>query len=757
MWNDSEGVMVEAIGTPADLDLFLGRMRQEPPPLARIDSIEWASTSRPTVTSDFEIAPSRGGEVHTGVVPDAASCAACIAEAFDPADRRYRYPFVNCTHCGPRLSIVEAVPYDRASTSMRAFALCDDCRAEYDNPADRRFHAQPTACSVCGPQTWIERFGDAAECVAFDEQDAIAAAAARIQDGAIVAIKGLGGFHLACDAENEAAVAALRARKRRFDKPFALMARDLNIVRLYCRVDDDEAALLLSAAAPIVILERCDRAVALSVAPAQSTLGFMLPYTPLHHLLLAEFDRPLVMTSGNLSEEPQCTGNDEARRQLRKIADFGLFHDRGIVNRLDDSVVRVMAGAPRLLRRARGYAPAPMTLPRGFEQVGPLLAMGGELKSSFCLADGGQAIVSQHLGDLEDAATFDDYRKALDLYVDLFDHAPDAIAADFHPDYLSSKLGRELAAADDIGYVEVQHHHAHIASCLAENGIALDAPPVLGIALDGLGFGTDSALWGGEFLLADYAGFTRLGCFAPVAMPGGAQAVRQPWRNAYAHLDAAIGWDVCKRDYAGIDIVRALEAKPIGTIDAMIRNRINSPLASSCGRLFDAVAAAVGICRDHVTYEGQAAIELEAIVDIGALERNEGYPVAMRIDEDRGGLAVMDFGPLWRAILDDLAEATPAGVVAARFHRGLASAIAEMALMLVPRNVTTIALSGGSFQNRLLLEQVFRRLEEDGRIVLMQRHFPANDGGLALGQAAVAAAHQTAHRTLQTEELLPCA
>ncbi|MGH7000933.1 MAG: carbamoyltransferase HypF, partial [Stellaceae bacterium] len=720
VWNDAEGVVIRAWGRPIDLDRFLRRLEDQPPPLARIDTVEWALSGDSPADSGFHIASSRSGEVHTAVGADATTCPACLGETFDPCHRRYRYPFTNCTHCGPRLSIVRAVPYDRCNTSMTEFALCPACRVEYEDPEDRRFHAQPTACPSCGPHAWLERFDDGrTEPQRLTGCDATEAASNLLLGGSIIAIKGLGGFHLACDACNEDAVARLRQRKRRYSKPFALMARDLDVIRRYCAVNSREGALLKSAAAPIVILPATGPDhVANAVAPGYATLGFMLPNTPLHHLLLRDIDRPFVMTSGNLSQEPQCTDNAEARRRLSAIADYGLFHNRDIVNRLDDSVVRVMLGKPHMVRRARGYAPAPIRLPTGFERAGPLLAMGGELKSSFCLLKDGQAILSQHIGDLEDAATFADYQKALTLYLALYDHVPEALAVDMHPDYLSSKLGRERAAADGCRIEVIQHHHAHIASCLAENAIPLDVRPVLGIALDGLGLGPDGTLWGGEFLLADYKRFERVGCFEAVAMPGGAQAMHQPWRNTFAHLEAAIGWERCKREHAGLELVRYLDSKPLGTLAAMMGKGINSPRSSSCGRLFDAVAAAIGICRDGVSYEGQAAIELESTADARAMAQadDDGYPIALETQAPAfGGVTTMDFSTLWLAILEDLEGETPAGVMAARFHRGLARAIVAMVRHIFAHESRslehTVALSGGSFQNRLLLEDVSRELQ----------------------------------------------
>jgi hydrogenase maturation protein HypF len=766
VWNDSEGVMMRAWGAPSDLERFLIRLKAEPPPLAQIEAIEWSRFDEPPSSAGFQIIASRTGTVHTGVVPDSAVCKECLAEIHDPAGRRYRYPFTNCTHCGPRLSIIRAVPYDRANTSMAGFRLCPDCRAEYENPEDRRFHAQPAACPRCGPHVWLEQFGESSPIPAgLAGGDPIAAAQKLLIEGAIAAIKGLGGFHLACDACNEEAVARLRQRKRRYAKPFALMARSTDVIRRYCTLDEASEALIASAAAPIVILQAAGPGrVASAVAPGQPALGFMLPYTPLHHLLLAEIDRPLVMTSGNQSGEPLCTGNEEARQKLGPIADFGLFHDRAIINRLDDSVARVMLGQPRLIRRARGYAPAPLRLPRGFEASPPLLALGGELKSTFCMVHDGQAVLSQHLGDLEEAATFAGYRKALSLYQSLFDHQPELLAVDMHPEYLSAKLGQQWADETGCRIETVQHHHAHIASCLAENSIPLDSRPVLGIALDGLGYGTDGTLWGGEFLLACYRSFERLARFPAVAMPGGAQAVRQPWRNAYAHLDAAIGFDRCRRDYASLEIVRFLEAKPLSTLRAMAGKGINSPLSSSCGRLFDAVAAVIGICREAVTYEGQAAVELEALASEAAIAQTGGYPIAIRMDSDRwqpGDMPTFELAGMWQAIFDDLARAAPVAVIAARFHRGLAQAVVAMAVRLLNHEAAgverTVALSGGSFQNRLLAEEISRGLQDRGVTVLMHSQVPANDGGLSLGQAAIAAARSIEPRRGLRAKVKSCA
>ena len=737
--NDSDGVLIRAWGTPAALAVFVRRLRAEAPPLARIDALERRALGGSAPAAPFRILASVTGRAHTGVAPDAASCAACVAETFDPSQRRYRYPFTNCTHCGPRLSIVRAIPYDRRHTSMAGFALCADCGAEYADPAERRFHAQPIACPACGPRVWLETNAGAAFAATI-ASDAIDGARRLLQDGHIVAVKGLGGFHLACDAGNARAVARLRSRKMRYHKAFALMARDVAMVERYCSVSAQERALLQSPMAPIVLCAaRPDAPAGLApaIAPGLATLGFMLPYTPLHHLLLDSLERPLVLSSGNLCDEPQCTDNDEARQRLSGIADYLLLHDRDIVNRVDDSVVRVIDGAPRLLRRARGYAPAPLPLPPGFERAPPVLAMGSALKNAFCLLADGQAILAPHQGDLEDGATQLAYRRQLDLLRGLFQHAPETIAIDLHPDYVSSRLGAEWAARDGLALEAVQHHHAHVASCMADNGLALDAAPLLGIALDGLGMGAEGELWGGEFLQADYRAFRRVARFKPVALIGATQALREPWRNTYAHLAAALGWGAVREQYATLELTRFLAAKPLATFDAMLAHGINCPAASSCGRLFDAVAAALGMCRDCASYEGQAAIELEALAAGAALDdRHDPYPFALA--GAGAALREIDAAPMWRALLRDLAAGMPPARIAWRFHAGLAQAVAAMAEEC--GRPGTVALSGGVFQNRLFGELAAHALRARGFTVLGQRQVPANDGGLALGQAVIAAA-----------------
>ncbi len=723
--NDGEGVSVQVCGPYRAIEAFVDELARSPPPLARIDRID-CTPAACLADTDFRIVASQACGAHTAVVPDAATCEECRREVGDPGARRHHYPFTNCTHCGPRLSIIEAIPYDRANTTMRAFGLCAACRAEYEDPSDRRFHAQPIACPECGPRVWLSCGGEPIE-----------KTRRLLLTGQIVAIKGLGGFQLACDATDESAVGRLRDAKHRRGKPLALMARDVGALRRYCVVTPEDEAALRSPAAPIVLLERLPSAgLAESVAPGLRTFGCMLPNTPLHHLLLADIDRPIVLTSGNRASEPQCIDNADAYTRLSGIADHLLLHDRDITCRVDDSVVRRMGGAIRVIRRARGYAPAPLTLPPGFEGAS-VLAMGGEQKNCFCLLREGQVILSHHIGDLDNARTLADYTGAINRYLALFEHEPRVIAIDPHPEYLSSKLGIEREGI----LVEVQHHHAHVASCMAENGVTPDLP-VLGVALDGLGYGAGGTLWGGEFLLADYRRFRRLAWFKPVAMPGGARAIAEPWRNTYAQLAAAMGRDRFASRYGGTRLLRFLANKPLAVLDGMIARGVNAPLASSCGRLFDAVAAAAGVCREHALYEGQAAAEFEALA---ASETDSPYRFDLAAE---AGFLVVEPRPMWRALLDDIVEETPVPILSARFHAGLASAIETVVVALREHGpaaaTNVVALTGGVFQNRLLLEQVSERLAAHGLTVLTHRLVPANDGGLALGQAVVAAARTLA-------------
>jgi hydrogenase maturation protein HypF len=677
VFNDGAGVVIEAEADPVTLDAFADALRTRAPRLASVQALT-VDRLAPLGESGFEIAASAQVAGAALVPPDVATCDDCLAELFDPADRRYRYPFVNCTQCGPRFTIVRAVPYDRPNTTMAGFAMCADCRREYENPADRRFHAEPIACPACGPR------------LSMPLEDAVAL----LRDGAVVAVKGLGGYHLACDATDEGAVARLRARKERDDKPFALMTAEPDSL---AEIGAAERALLESPEQPIVLARRrAGAAVSEPVAPGNPWLGIMLPYTPLHHLLCQDFGRPLVMTSGNRSDEPIAFDDGEAAERLGGIADAFLTHDRPIHRRCEDSVVR--AGFP--VRRSRGHAPRALPLPVPARR--PLVATGAELKSTFCVARGRDAFLSPHLGDLSSAGAYGAFRADLALYLEMLRVRPATVAHDMHPDYLSTRWALE----QDAEPVAVQHHHAHAAACLAEHG---EEGPALALVFDGTGYGPDGTIWGGELLRCDLAGFERIAHLEPVPLPGGEAAVREPWRVAAAYLERA-GRPVPFERWA---LVRQSLA-------------VNAPLSSGMGRLFDAVAALLSL-REEVTYEGQAAIELEHLAGDAAAE---AYPCAVT----DGVIAGAD---LIRAAHDDLAAGRPRAEIAAAFHEGVAAA--AVAACIAAAEPRTVALSGGTFQNLRLLGSVTRGLEAEGFRVLSHRRIPPNDGGISYGQAAIAA------------------
>jgi hydrogenase maturation protein HypF len=722
--NDVDGVFAEVEGSAEAVAKFLVQLEQEAPPLARIERI---STRILGLTGDgsFVIAPSQlGGQRRTLVSADSATCADCLRELADPADRRYRYPFINCTNCGPRFTIVRDVPYDRPLTTMSAFAMCERCAAEYHDPADRRFHAQPVCCPDCGPRLALVAAG-----TDLPSGDPITAAAELLLAGKILAVKGLGGYHLMIDAGNEAVAAALRARKHREDKPFAVMVPDLATARALCAVDGAAARLLTSARRPIVLLPRqpgADRLVAAAVAPGNRQLGLMLPYTPLHHLLLETVARPVVATSGNVSDEPIAFTDAGARTQLAGIADAFLVHDRAIHIRTDDSVVRTVGGRESVLRRSRGYVPEPLTLSAPLSR--PVLACGAELKNTFCLAKADRAFVSHHIGDLENAETLRSFTEGIEHFGRLFDIEPELVAHDLHPDYLSTKYAADLDGVELLG---VQHHHAHIASCLADNG---EEGPVIGVAFDGTGFGSDGTIWGGEFLIADLAGFERAGHLDQVPMPGGAAAIRQPWRMAATYLAASY-----PAGLPGGLAVRERNERQWAPVLTMAERGINSPVTSSAGRLFDAVAALLGV-RDAVNYEGQAAIELEQLADPG---EQGSYLAGVAPGSASSGLPplVVSGADLVRAAAEDLVAGVAAQVIAGRFHNGVAQAIATVCTRLREQTgLGVVALSGGVFQNLLLTSRVVTSLTAAGFRVLQHSRVPCNDGGISLGQAAVAGA-----------------
>jgi hydrogenase maturation protein HypF len=735
--NDMAGALIEVEGGPEVVAEFLRRLQSEAPPLSVIERL--VTLSLPALGgTGFDISPSDpAGERRALVAADTATCADCLRELFDPADRRYRYPFINCTNCGPRFTILRDIPYDRPNTTMAGFAMCADCEREYKRPDDRRYHAQPICCPACGPQLSLI---DGAGAGLGTGDGAIEAAVALLRQDGVVAVKGLGGFHLAVRASSEIATAALRSRKHREDKPFAVMVGDTDVARQLCEVDDVGQQLLESPRRPIVLLARraTDRtgppgatsapAVASSVAPGNRHLGLVLPYTPLHHLLARALAEPFVLTSGNISDEPIAFLDSDARARLRGIADAYLTHDRPIHIRTDDSVTRSLRGHATLLRRSRGYVPQPLLLPRDVGR--PVLACGAELKNTFCLAQGRRAFVSHHIGDLENYETLKSFTQGIEHFCRLFDVRPEVVAHDLHPEYLSTKYAMDLGASG-LDLVGVQHHHAHIASCLVDNA---ETGPAIGVAFDGLGLGTDGSLWGGEILVASLSGFERLGHLAPVRMPGGTAAIKEPWRMAAAYLDLAYDGD----PPGDLPVARRHEDR-WRLVVSMARSGTASPLTSSAGRLFDAVSALV--CgRDAINYEGQAAIELEQLADPGergayAVPISASAPFQLQTNE------------LVRAVVEDMAAGTGGDVVAARFHNGLAAAVVAACRRAreMTGGISTVALGGGVFQNLLLIERAAAGLEKDGFQALVPRDVPTNDGGISLGQAAVAGARRTGH------------
>ncbi len=714
--NDGDGVFIEVEGDLDALEQFGRSLVTGAPPLARVDAVHVDRGLPIGQAPGFAIVASRDGAGGQALVTsDAATCADCLRDIMDPGDRRYGYAFTNCTNCGPRYTIVRDIPYDRSRTTMAGFRMCIRCQAEYDDPSDRRFHAQPVCCPECGPQLrLIGRDGVEAT------SDPLRGAALLLREGAVVAVKGLGGYHLAADAASEQAVAGLRGRKHREERPFAVMVADIDAARELCRVSEDEERLLRSPSAPIVLLRRASRGqVSDAVAPGRDELGLMLPYTPLHHLLMPAFGGPLVLTSGNLSDEPIAFDDAEARSRLAAIADAFLTHDRPIQTRVDDSVVRVVGERVMPIRRSRGYAPDPLTLPLRLRRS--VLGCGPELKNTFCLGRDSRGFLSHHIGDLENFETFMSYTEGIEHLTRLFGITPEVIAHDLHPEYLSTKYALERDGADLVG---VQHHHAHIASCLFDNG---SIGPVIGVAFDGLGMGIDGSLWGGEFLVCDLVDFERVGHLAPVVMPGGPAAVRQPWRMAAAYLDRAYDGTIPEP----LDV--ATRHEQWGDVLTVARVGLNSPLTSSAGRLFDAVAAVLGV-RDEISYEGQAAIELEqvaAATEPGWYDVPIGPTLPLLVD-----------GPaLLREIVGDRSAGTPVDVVAARFHNSMARLVVKVCQKVrSERELNVVALSGGVFQNVRLLGQCVVGLEQAGFEVLTHRRVPTNDGGVSLGQVAVAGA-----------------
>lgn len=718
--NTSSGVDIVVCGMPGSIDEFDQQLRNNFPPLARIDTL----TSEPINDCTYDTFTIFSSQPQPGdfmpISADMSICADCMSELFSPEDHRFRYPFINCTNCGPRFTIIRDIPYDRPKTTMNSFPMCPSCAQEYGNPLDRRFHAQPIACPVCGPHVWLEgKDGAMAE-----KDAAINTARAWLKEGKILAIKGLGGFHLACDAHNDHAVTELRDRKRKSGKPFALMVFNLEIARRYSKINPQEEQLLISRQKPIVLLKRSEiKKLADDVAPLQDSLGFMLPYTPLHLLLLepeADFPEVLVMTSGNHSEEPIAYDNEEARLRLTPLVDAFLMHNRPIHMRTDDSVTRIIAEKPYPLRRARGYAPDPILIPSTTESI---LAVGAELKNTFCLTRDRYAFISHHIGDLENYETFQSFEEGIKHFEQLFRITPQTLACDLHPNYLSTRYALTRSVEHNTPLVRIQHHHAHLAACLADNEWVGDEP-VIGLSFDGTGFGADGNIWGGEFLLGDYRSYQRLYHIKNVPMPGGDVAIRKTARMALAYLWMYdLAWDT---DLLPITFLCADERR---TLRSQLENSINAPLTSSMGRLFDAVSALLGI-RMEITYEGQAAIELENVID----SSEEGYYPIDLADN------TVNMHPLFVSLIQDWRQNTAIPIIASRFHNSIIEATRAICDNIRSQyKVSTIALSGGVWQNRYLLENSIHKLAADGFNVLIHRKVPPNDGCISLGQAVIAA------------------
>jgi hydrogenase maturation protein HypF len=724
--NTSGNVAIEVQGYQSDLDGFTIALQSEAPPVSRIQGIS-TKTIPLTDESGFKIIESKAREgAYQPLSADIATCNECLKEIFDPADRRHLYPFTNCTNCGPRFTIIRDIPYDRPLTTMNKFKMCAKCQAEYDDPLNRRFHAQPNACPDCGPSLKLtDNSGNPVDC-----QDMLKRAAQLLIEGNIIAVKGLGGFQLACDATDYDTVKTLRERKKRPGKPFALMMCCLEQIEKYCLVSPEEAQLLRSPQAPIVLLKkRVDNTeIALNIAENNKYLGVMLPPTPLHHILLRYISKPLVMTSGNLSEEPICRDNDEAIERLKGIADYFILHDRDVYSRYDDSVYLLEKGEARALRRARGYAPSPVMLPFKTQQI---LACGAEEKNTFCLTRDNHAFLSQHIGDMDNAETLEHFENTIALYKHLFRIKPEVIAYDLHPEYRATKYALQYAAENDLKTVGVQHHHAHIAACMAENNIQSE---VIGVSFDGTGYGADGNLWGGEFLLCDYSGFNRIAHLEYIPMPGGAAAIHKPYRMALGYIYTLLGTET---PFDKLPILSSITQAELDTIKKQLDLKLNCPLTSSAGRLFDAVSAICGICGE-AAYEAQAAIELEMAApdDINEIIGQGIYPFAI---DDEDGVSVIRLQKLIKCIIQDVYKNIPISKIAAGFHGTMAEMITETCKSISKKTkIKTVALSGGVFQNRLLLNLAIDRLEREGFTVLAHKAVPCNDGGLALGQAVIA-------------------
>src|SRR3989339_1289801 len=725
--NDSSGVFIDVEGCDSSVDEFLTCLAKSPPPHAIIEDIHY-TTLPPKGYKDFIIEESAIKETNTTMIcADISTCPDCLKELFDTMDRRYRYPFINCTNCGPRFTIVKDIPYDRKNTTMSDFRMCHDCSSEYHDPQNRRFHAQPNACPVCGPQLMLLNN----EGFTVQTQDPISTVCTLLQDRKIVAVKGLGGYHIACDALNSNAVSLLRKRKYREDKPFAVMMDTIDTIKHFCYINAMEEALLLSTKKPIVLLKKkSDCTIPHDIAPDNLYLGVMLPYTPLHHIIIKESEVPLVMTSGNVSDEPIAYKDNEALERLKGIADYFLVHDREIYMRCDDSVVKVVEDKEMIIRRSRGYAPFPLRLQYSFPK--PILACGAFLKNTFCLARGNHAFLSHHIGDLENTETMNSYETAIEHYKRLFSIEPEVIAYDLHPEYLSTKYA--LAQKDTISKIGVQHHHAHIVSCMAENNIN---HKVIGVAFDGLGYGDDGNFWGGEFLVADLSGYERAGHLDYVPMPGGEQAIKEPWRMAISYLYHMYGTDIHLLRLFDTQKFMKERNDTLEILLKMLSRKINSPLTSSMGRLFDGVASLLDL-QHSVNYEGQAAVKLESIVDEHIIEH---YPfdINSNVGTRCSVSFIIQWQPVIKKIIEDMHHKTASPTISARFHNSIVDMVVQVCTILRnSKGINDVVLSGGVFQNNFLLSRLIKKLKLKGFTVYSHKKVPCNDGGISLGQAVIA-------------------
>lgn len=719
--NSSEGVYIDIEGDDEDVRDFIENIRKKAPPLAVIDSIDILYLS-PANYKSFIIKPSEEDpNKYIKISPDISICDDCLTELFNPNDRRYRYPFINCTNCGPRFTIIEGIPYDRKKTTMKSFKMCQLCQKEYDDPSNRRFHAQPNACPKCGPNVFLENIDERINC-----EDPIKKAIELLGQGKIIAVKGIGGFHLACDAQNDDVIDLLRKRKKRSLKPFAIMCRDIDKIKQFCIVNEYEEKLLQSVQRPIVLLKkRPESTISDLVAPNNNYFGVMLPYTPLHYLLLDSHFLALVMTSANITEEPIVIDNDEAKERLAGLADYFLFHNRDIRMRCDDSIARVYEKQTLVIRRSRGYAPYPVDLDFTMKEI---LACGAELKNTFCLTRDNHAFISHHIGDLQNLIAYNYYLDSIEHYKMLFRIDPQILAYDLHPDYLSTKYAFSQVGKRLIG---VQHHHAHIASCMAENSLN---EKVIGVAMDGTGYGTDGNIWGCEFLLADYVGFKRYAHLKYLPMPGGDMAVKEPYRMALSYLHNAFDGEL---DDIDISFINRIDDKKISLIKKMIERNINAPLTSSCGRLFDAVSSLIGI-RDIITYEAQSAIELEMVAESDIIDRYD-YEIT-----DQKGCLIIDVKKMFCEITSDLKNGLSKGIISAKFHNTVIDFITNICKEIkTTEGINKVVLSGGVFQNQYLLANTIKSLENNRFKAYFHKKIPTNDGGISLGQCLIANAQLT--------------